>query len=301
MVFSWSPAGAGWEGDEAWGRSGGGSYRRSWSSRWSQCCCCDGAGVARSPAPEPAGPATGTGAGSAEDQEPDASGDPADDGAPPDEPQAPAADEPISEAVPETAEPVEGSSSAVDPASVADESGPEAVPEVVERQSGVADPAPVGDQAGSDAVAAVEPVERPSVAADPAPDQQVAEAAPGEPDVVPAASAEGPPARRIRRPADSALAALDSGLIGHVTSFGAAAAAVSAVVTRPGPHAGSALPTAGGSAPSDEYSIKANEGSRKYHSPDSPYYVRTRGDLWFRTAADAEKAGFMAWDAGRTT
>jgi hypothetical protein len=268
--------------------------------------------VVEDPAPEPAGPATGTGAGSAEDQQPDASEDPVADGAPPaappDEPQALAADDPPAPvATTETAESGEGSSVAVVPASAVDESGSESLPEIVgpvEGSSVAIDPASVADQSGSDAVPKdVESVERPSAAAHPAPgsDQQVAEAVPGEPGVVPAASTEGPPARRIRQPADSALAALDSGLIGHVTSFGAAAAAVSAVVTRPGPHAGSALPTAGGSAPSDEYSIKANEGSRKYHAPDSPYYVRTRGDLWFRTAADAEKAGFMAWDAGRAT
>ena len=108
-----------------------------------------------------------------------------------------------------------------------------------------------------------------------------------------------PPARRIPEPADSALAALDSGLVGPSTSFGAAAAAVSAAVARPGPHPRSALPAADGSAPSPDYPVKANEGSHRYHTPDSPYYVRTRGDVWFRTAEDARAAGFTAWDEGR--
>ena len=102
-------------------------------------------------------------------------------------------------------------------------------------------------------------------------------------------------------PVDSALAALDSGRVESHTEPGAsAAAAVAAAVTRPGPHEGSVLPAADGSAPADEYTIKANEGSGKYYTPDSPYYVRTRADLWFRSPADAENAGFTVWDGDRS-
>jgi hypothetical protein len=108
-----------------------------------------------------------------------------------------------------------------------------------------------------------------------------------------------PPTPRVPQPADSALAALDSGLVGRESTFGAAAAAVSAAVTRPGPHPGSVLPAADGDAPSPDYPVKANEGSHRYHTPDSPYYVRTRGDVWFRTAQDAQAAGFTAWNARR--
>jgi hypothetical protein len=59
-----------------------------------------------------------------------------------------------------------------------------------------------------------------------------------------------------------------------------------------GPHPGSVLPAADGAAPSAEYTIKANSGSKRFYPPESPYYVRTRADLWFRSAADAEQAGF---------
>jgi hypothetical protein len=111
-------------------------------------------------------------------------------------------------------------------------------------------------------------------------------------------SGADPPIRRIPEPADSALAALDFGLVGQATMFGAAAA-VAAAVIRPGPHAGSALPAADGSAPADDYTIKANDGSHRYYTPDSPYYFRTRGDLWFRTAGEAAQAGFTAWNSGR--
>jgi hypothetical protein len=103
-------------------------------------------------------------------------------------------------------------------------------------------------------------------------------------------------------PVDSALAALDSGRVESHTEPGAsAAAAVAAALTRPGPHEGSVLPAADGSTPADEYTIKANEGSGKYYTHDSPYYVRTRADLWFRSTADAEHAGFALWDSDRRT
>jgi hypothetical protein len=81
----------------------------------------------------------------------------------------------------------------------------------------------------------------------------------------------------------------------------AAAAALAAVVTTSGPHAGSALPAADGSSPADGFTIKANEGSHRYHTTDSPFYVRTRADLWFSSAADAEAAGYTAWNGSRAT
>jgi hypothetical protein len=77
----------------------------------------------------------------------------------------------------------------------------------------------------------------------------------------------------------------------------AAAAAVSAATARPGPYPGSLLPAADGSNPTAEHRIKAHEGSRRYHTPESPFYQRTRGDAWFRTVAEARAAGFTAWDS----
>ncbi len=130
----------------------------------------------------------------------------------------------------------------------------------------------------------------------PVEEEGTAEAGPAEVDPP---EAVHPPTGRAPEPADSALAALDSGLVGRASTFGASAAAVSAAVTRPGPHPGSVLPAPDGDPPSPDYPVKANEGSRRYHTPDSPYYVRTRGDVWFRTAQDAQAAGFTAWDARR--
>ena len=58
---------------------------------------------------------------------------------------------------------------------------------------------------------------------------------------------------------------------------------------------GSAAPLPDGSAPWPEYTIKGNAGSMLFHRPDSPYYARTKAEVWFRTATDARAAGFTEW------
>jgi large subunit ribosomal protein L17 len=55
--------------------------------------------------------------------------------------------------------------------------------------------------------------------------------------------------------------------------------------------AGSAAPNEEGSAPAG-YDIKGNKDSMKYHEPDGQWYDQTVAEVWFKTAADAEKAGF---------
>lgn len=62
----------------------------------------------------------------------------------------------------------------------------------------------------------------------------------------------------------------------------------------------SANPKADGSAPSDEFTIKGNADSMLFHTTESPYYPRTRAEVWFKTAADAEEAGFTAWNKRRS-
>ncbi|WP_317846271.1 30S ribosomal protein S2, sunset domain variant [Nocardioides rotundus] len=46
-----------------------------------------------------------------------------------------------------------------------------------------------------------------------------------------------------------------------------------------------------GSAP-EGFEIKGNKDSMKFHAPSSPWYDRTKAEVWFRTAEAAEKAGF---------
>ncbi len=67
-----------------------------------------------------------------------------------------------------------------------------------------------------------------------------------------------------------------------------------------GPYPGSALPLADGSAPSGEYTVKAKDATKRCHGPQSPYFKRTRADLWFRAEADAEAAGFIPWRPTRS-
>lgn len=67
-----------------------------------------------------------------------------------------------------------------------------------------------------------------------------------------------------------------------------------------GSYPGSARPLAGGASPSPEYTIKGNTDSMLFHAPESPYYSRTKAEVWFKNAADAEAAGFTAWNRRRT-
>ncbi|MEJ3657873.1 hypothetical protein WEH80_33400 [Actinomycetes bacterium KLBMP 9759] len=63
----------------------------------------------------------------------------------------------------------------------------------------------------------------------------------------------------------------------------------------PGPYPGSAKPAADGTAPTPEFTIKGNADSMLYHTPESPYYGRTRAEAWFGSTEAAEAAGFTAW------
>ena len=54
---------------------------------------------------------------------------------------------------------------------------------------------------------------------------------------------------------------------------------------------GSAAPNEDGSAPSG-FDIKGNADSMKFHEPDGQWYDQTVAEVYFATAADAEKAGF---------
>jgi large subunit ribosomal protein L17 len=46
-----------------------------------------------------------------------------------------------------------------------------------------------------------------------------------------------------------------------------------------------------GSAP-EGYTVKGNANSGKYHEPDGQWYDQTEAEFWFKSAEDAEKAGF---------
>jgi large subunit ribosomal protein L17 len=54
---------------------------------------------------------------------------------------------------------------------------------------------------------------------------------------------------------------------------------------------GAVAATEDGSAP-EGYTVKGNADSGKYHEPDGQWYDQTIAEFWFKSAEDAEKAGF---------
>jgi large subunit ribosomal protein L17 len=54
-----------------------------------------------------------------------------------------------------------------------------------------------------------------------------------------------------------------------------------------------AEPLEDGSAPSEEFTIKGNKDSGKYHTPDSQWFDQTVAEVWFKTEEAAENAGFV--------
>ncbi len=55
---------------------------------------------------------------------------------------------------------------------------------------------------------------------------------------------------------------------------------------------GSAAPLESGEAP-EGFEIKGNKDSMKFHAPGGQWYDATVAEVWFKTAADAEAAGFV--------
>jgi len=99
---------------------------------------------------------------------------------------------------------------------------------------------------------------------------------------------------------DSGLAAeqsvdadADAGLDAGAGAVGLAGVGGAAFVA--GKYAGSAEPNEDGSGP-DGYTIKGNEDSMLFHTEESPYYGRTKAEVWFDTEESAEAAGFTRWD-----
>jgi hypothetical protein len=52
------------------------------------------------------------------------------------------------------------------------------------------------------------------------------------------------------------------------------------------------MPLPGGASPSPEFTIKASVAALRYCTPESPQFGRTVAEVWFRSAADAERVGF---------
>jgi hypothetical protein len=167
--------------------------------------------------------------------------------------------------------------------------------------------------AGAPAPAATEP----PPAAEPEPSAPAQEAGPPPSDLTSqnGDAASPTPRRRPRprpQPADGSTTPAKPTAPPHAPDTGPGAAAAQAgfgptsVAGTPAvPHAlftpaskagvGGALPGPDGAAPGPEFTIKGNADSMLFHTPDSPYYGRTRAEVWFRTADEAVAAGFTEW------
>jgi large subunit ribosomal protein L17 len=56
--------------------------------------------------------------------------------------------------------------------------------------------------------------------------------------------------------------------------------------------AGAVTANEDGSSPDDAYTVKGNLDSMKYHEADGQWYEQTHAEFWFKSAEDAEAAGF---------
>ncbi|HEX2154151.1 MAG TPA: 30S ribosomal protein S3 [Acidimicrobiia bacterium] len=80
------------------------------------------------------------------------------------------------------------------------------------------------------------------------------------------------------------------------TSEEPAAEEAPAPESQEGPYGpGSAAPSEDGSGPSG-WEVKGNANSMLFHTPQSPYYGRTKAEVWFQDEATASAAGFRRWD-----
>jgi large subunit ribosomal protein L17 len=56
--------------------------------------------------------------------------------------------------------------------------------------------------------------------------------------------------------------------------------------------AGAVAANEDGSSPDPDYTVKGNGDSGKYHESDGQWYEQTHAEFWFKSAQDAEAAGF---------
>lgn len=91
---------------------------------------------------------------------------------------------------------------------------------------------------------------------------------------------------------DESASPLADGAAGLVA---AATTAPTTTAIRAGRYADSAEPAADGSGP-EGWEVKGNEDSMLFHTPESPWYKRTRAEVWFVDVETARAAGFEHWD-----
>lgn len=105
-------------------------------------------------------------------------------------------------------------------------------------------------------------------------------------------TSEAPAAEATTQTVDAADAAVAADAVANESGAQSAAPAEGKTRTGKDLPEGAAAAGADGSAPSDEYTVKGNMDSGKYHQPGGRWYEATVAEVWFKTEADAEAAGF---------
>jgi hypothetical protein len=107
--------------------------------------------------------------------------------------------------------------------------------------------------------------------------------------------AEVPEVREEPRPAFSQLMEPEPTLFDDVENTSNATQPQMRSVAPPGRYGEGSADAVPHQGPPDGFTIKGNAQSMLFHTPDSPYYGRTKPEVWFRTEADAERAGFTKY------
>jgi large subunit ribosomal protein L17 len=100
--------------------------------------------------------------------------------------------------------------------------------------------------------------------------------------------------RRAAKQEEAKAAAAETKAAEDAEKVESTEAAVEAAVELP---EGAVAANEDGSAP-EGYTVKGNADSGKYHEPDGQWYDQTIAEFWFKSAEDAEKAGFTKAGAG---
>lgn len=203
------------------------------------------------------------------------------------------------------------------------EAAPEPAAEAAEAEEPVAEPTrPEAEAGAGDGLAAAVPQQSTGDGVEAAPEEDPEVPADTEPEQSLKYLYEIAP--EPRQGPDSALAGLDAGqfLFGpddlpHLGTVGRASMTEAVPMPRPAvedveapdveaseieaseptpPYPGAALAAEDGSAPSEEYRVKAALESKHYYSDDRPGFAEVAAQVWFRTTEEAERAGFTCSD-----